>query len=125
MTVSVRVLAAPLVPRRSGPTGRYSLHNPLSSVVMRCGMLTRMPEQIAVRLDTELAQRARAEAEAADTTLSDWVRAAIRYQVALAAALRARSQEDAREPLYTPEQEDALLAARARRARAVFADLDA
>jgi hypothetical protein len=58
-----------------------------------------MREQIAVRLDDALAEHARAEAAAAGSTLSDWVRGAIRYQVALATALRARAQVDARPPL--------------------------
>lgn len=79
-----------------------------------------MTVQIAVRLDDVLAENARAAAAAAGTNLSEWVRSAIRQQTALAIALRARAEEDARPPLYTGEQEDALLAARRHRAVATF-----
>jgi antitoxin component of RelBE/YafQ-DinJ toxin-antitoxin module len=77
-------------------------------------------EQIAIRLDDGLAENARAAAAAAGTTLSDWVRSAIRQQVALATALRARAEEDARIQLYTDAEEDALMDARQRRALAAF-----
>jgi hypothetical protein len=75
-----------------------------------------MTVQIAVRLDDVLAENVRAAAAAAGTNLSEWVRAAIRQQAALATALRARAEEDTGLPLYTEEQEDALFAARRRRA---------
>ncbi len=81
-----------------------------------------MPEQIAVRLDDGLAENARAAAAAAGTTLSDWVQSAIRQHVTLATALRARAEEDARPPLYTDAEEDALMDARQRRALAAFDD---
>jgi antitoxin component of RelBE/YafQ-DinJ toxin-antitoxin module len=77
-------------------------------------------EQIAIRLDDGLAENARAAAAAAGTTLSDWVRSAIRQQVALATALRARAEEDVRIQLYTDAEEDALMDARQRRALAAF-----
>jgi hypothetical protein len=83
-----------------------------------------MTEQIAVRLDDALAEHARAEAAAAGATLSDWVRGAIRHQVALATALRARAQEDARPPLHTEADEDALSAARRTAAWRAFDDPD-
>jgi hypothetical protein len=80
-----------------------------------------MPVQIAIRLDDALAANARAAANAAGTNLSEWIRSAIRQQAALATALRARAEEDAGPPLYTDEQEHALLTARRRRA-APFTD---
>lgn len=80
-----------------------------------------MAVQIAIRLDDALAANARAAATAAGTNLSEWIRSAIREQAALATALRARAEEDSRPPLYTDEQEDALLTARRRRA-AAFTD---
>jgi hypothetical protein len=79
-----------------------------------------MAVQIAIRLDDALAANARAAATAAGTNLSDWIRCAIRQQAALATALQARAEEDAGPPLYTDEQEDALVAARRRRAIATF-----
>ncbi|MGH3985500.1 MAG: hypothetical protein ACRDST_23150 [Pseudonocardiaceae bacterium] len=81
-----------------------------------------MTVQIAVRLDDVLAENARAAAAAAGTNLSEWVRSAIRQQAALATALRARAEEDTGPRLYTDEQEDALVAARRRRADAAFTD---
>jgi predicted transcriptional regulator len=87
---------------------------------VRCGMLPVVPEQIAIRLDDELGARARAEASTVGATLSDWVRDAIRHHIARETARRARAQEDARGPLYTPEQEVALLASRVARARQAF-----
>lgn len=83
---------------------------------------TEVTEQIAVRLDDGLAENARAAAAAAGTTLSDWVRSALRRQVALATALRARAEEDARGPLYSAAEEDALMDTRERRALAAFDD---
>jgi hypothetical protein len=80
----------------------------------------RMTVQIAIRLDDALAENARAAAAAAGTNLSEWVRSAIRHQAALAVALRARAEEDAREPVYNDEQEAALMAARHRRALATL-----
>lgn len=84
-------------------------------------ILPPMTVQIALRLDDELAESARVAAAADGTNLSEWIRRAIRRQAALATALRARAEEDARAPLYTPEQEDALMASRRRRAAAAFA----
>ncbi|MGH3771684.1 MAG: hypothetical protein ACRDRW_09855 [Pseudonocardiaceae bacterium] len=81
-----------------------------------------MTVQIAVRLDDTLAENARAAATAAGTNLSEWIRSAIRRQAALATALRARAEEDTSPPLYTDEQEDALLTARRHRAAAAFTD---
>ena len=80
-----------------------------------------MTVQIALRLDEGLAASARAAAAADGTTISEWIREAIRKEAALATALRARAEEDARAPLYTAEQEDALLDERQRRALAAFA----
>jgi len=79
-----------------------------------------MTTQIALRLDDELAESARAAAADSGTNLSDWIRRAIRYQAAVATARRARAEEDARGPLHTPEQEDALMDARQTRAIAAF-----
>jgi len=79
-----------------------------------------MTVQIAVRLDNALAENVRAAAAAAGTNLSEWIRTAIRQQAALATAMRARAEEDARPALYTNEQEDALVTARSRRAIAAF-----
>ena len=79
-----------------------------------------MTVQIAVRLDDTLAENARAAAAAAGTNLSEWIRTAIRQQAALATAMRARAEEDAKPALYTDEQEDALVTARSRRAITAF-----
>ncbi len=79
-----------------------------------------MTEQIAIRLDDALAEHARNEAAAAGTNLADWGRTAIRQQVQLATAMRARAEEDARPPLYSGTQEEALMDARERRAVAAF-----
>jgi len=79
-----------------------------------------MTVQIAVRLDNALAENVRAAAAAAGTNLSEWIRTAIRQQAALATAMRARAEEDAKPALYTDEQEDALVTARSRRAIAAF-----
>ncbi len=75
-----------------------------------------MTVQIAVKLDDNLAEQVRAAAADAGTNLSEWVRTALQRQAALAKALRARAEEDAREAVYTDEQESALMAARRRRA---------
>jgi hypothetical protein len=75
-----------------------------------------MTVQIAIRLDDALAAAAREAADDAGINLSEWVRSAIRQQAARARAMRARAEEDAREPLYTEEQEAALVAARRKRA---------
>ena len=79
-----------------------------------------MTVQIALRLDDGLAESARAAAAASGTNLSEWIRRAIRREAAAATALQARAEEDDRAPLYTPEQEDALMAARRDRALAAF-----
>lgn len=79
-----------------------------------------MTVQIAVRLDDAFADSARAAAAAAGIILSEWIRAAIRRQAALATALQSRAEEDTRPPLYTDEQEDALITVRRRRAIAAF-----
>jgi hypothetical protein len=79
-----------------------------------------MTVQIALRLDEGLAESARAAAAEAGANLSEWIRRAIRREAALAAALRARAEEDARPPLHTPAQEDALMASRRVRAIAAF-----
>lgn len=79
-----------------------------------------MSEQMTLRLDDRLAAGARDAATAAGASLSDWVRSAIRYQLDLATALRARAEEDCRGGLYTVEQEDALLDARAAETREAF-----
>jgi len=84
-----------------------------------------MPVQIAIRLDDVMAEQSRAEAAAAGTTLSEWVRSAVRHQLSLATAMRARAEEDARAPLYSPAEEDALMDARERRAVAAFEHPDA
>ena len=79
-----------------------------------------MTVQIAVRLDDSLAEEARAAAAAAGTSLSEWIRSAIRQQTLLATALRARAEEDAGPQLHSAEQEDSLVASRRRRAIATF-----
>ncbi|HEY0812204.1 MAG TPA: hypothetical protein VGE11_02905 [Pseudonocardia sp.] len=75
-----------------------------------------MTVQIAVKLDDDLAEQVKAAAAGAGTNLSEWVRTVLQHQVAVAKAVRARAEEDARAPLYTDEQERALMAARRRRA---------
>jgi hypothetical protein len=79
-----------------------------------------MTVQIALRLESELAESARAAAADTGTTLSEWIRRAIRREAAAATARRARAEEDTRSPLYTAEQEDALMASRRDRATAAF-----
>ncbi|MGH4019894.1 MAG: hypothetical protein ACRDT0_11780 [Pseudonocardiaceae bacterium] len=79
-----------------------------------------MTVQIALRLDDGLAESARTAAAATGTNLSEWIRRAIRREAAAAMALRARAEEDARQALYTPEQEDVLMVARRARAAASF-----
>jgi hypothetical protein len=79
-----------------------------------------MTVQIAVRLDDGLAEQVRAAAADAGSNLSDWVRTALAHQVALATAMRARAEEDARAPLYTAEQERAVIRSRRRRALAAL-----
>lgn len=81
-----------------------------------------MTVQIAVRLDDDLAEQVKAEASEAGENLSVWIRAALARQAALAKAWRARAEEDARAPLYSDEQESALMAARRRRATAALDD---
>jgi hypothetical protein len=80
----------------------------------------RMTVQIAVKLDDGLAEQIRAAAADAGTNLSDWVRAALQHQALVAKSMRARAEEDAREAVYTDEQEAALMAARRRRASATL-----
>ncbi len=79
-----------------------------------------MSEQMTLRLDDRLAAGARDAAAAAGSSLSDWVRAAIRHRLALTTALRARAEEDARGGLHSAEQEDALLDARMVETAAAF-----
>ncbi len=79
-----------------------------------------MTVQIALRLDAGLAESARAAAAATGTTLSEWIRRAIRREAAAAMARRARAEEDGRPPLHTPEQEDILMISRQARAIAAF-----
>lgn len=79
-----------------------------------------MTVQIAVKLDDGLAEQVKAAAADAGTNLSEWVRTALQRQAAIAKALRARAEEDARAPLYTAEQEQALMHARRRRAIATL-----
>jgi hypothetical protein len=74
-----------------------------------------MTVQIAVKLDDGLAEQIKAAAADAGTNLSEWVRAALQQQALVAKSLRARAEEDAREAVYTDEQEAALMAARRRR----------
>ena len=80
----------------------------------------RMTVQIAVKLDDGLAEQVKAAAADAGTNLSEWVRTALQRQAAAAKAIRARAEEDARAPLYTNEQERALMEARRRRAIAAL-----
>lgn len=79
-----------------------------------------MTVQIAVKLDDRLAEQVRAAAADAGTNLSDWVRAALQHQALVAKARRARAEEDAREAVYTDQQEAALMASRRRRAIATL-----
>jgi hypothetical protein len=79
-----------------------------------------MTVQIAVKLDDSLAEQVKAAAADAGTNLSEWVRAALQRQATIAKAMRARAEEDARAPVYTDEQESALMAARRRRAIAAL-----
>jgi Ribbon-helix-helix protein, copG family len=79
-----------------------------------------MTVQIAVRLDDGLAEQVKAAAADAGTNLSEWIRAALQRQALVAKSMRARAEEDAREAVYTDEQEAALMAARRRRAIAAL-----
>lgn len=79
-----------------------------------------MTVQIAVKLDDGLAEQVKAAAADAGTNLSEWVRSALQHQAAAAKARRARAEEDARGPVYTAEQEAALMTARRRRAIAAL-----
>jgi hypothetical protein len=79
-----------------------------------------MTVQIAVKLDDGLAEQVRAAAADAGTNLSESVRAALQHQALVAKSMRARAEEDAREALYTDEQDAALMAARRRRAIAAL-----
>ena len=81
-----------------------------------------MTVQIAVKLDDRLAEQIKAAAAEAGTNLSEWVRTALQHQAAAAKAMRARAEEDARAPVYTVEQERAVMAARRRRAIAALDD---
>ena len=79
-----------------------------------------MTVQIAVKLDDNLAEQVRAAAADAGTNLSEWVRTALARQAALAKAMWARAEEEAREPFYSDEDEAAVMAARRRRAIAAL-----
>ncbi|WP_037070419.1 ribbon-helix-helix protein, CopG family [Pseudonocardia acaciae] len=79
-----------------------------------------MSTQVSVKLDDELLAEVKAAAADAGTNLSDWVRQVLQHQALAAKAMRARAEEDAREPVYTDEQEAALMAARRRRAIAAL-----
>ncbi len=79
-----------------------------------------MTVQIAVKLDDGLAEQVKAAAADAGTNLSEWVRTALQRQAAVAKAIRARAEEDARAQRYTNEQERALMEARRRRAIAAL-----
>jgi hypothetical protein len=80
----------------------------------------RMTVQIAVKLDDGLAEQVRAAAADAGTNLSEWVRGALQHQALAAKSMRARAEEDARDAVYTDEQEAALMAARRHRAIAAL-----
>jgi hypothetical protein len=84
-----------------------------------------MSEQMTLRLDDRLAAGARDAAAAAGSSVSDWVRGAIRHQLALTTALRARAEEDARNELFSEDQEDAVLDARMAASIATFEGDDA
>jgi hypothetical protein len=79
-----------------------------------------MTVQIAVKLDDGLAEQVKAAAADAGANLSEWVRAALQHQALVAKSMRARAEEDARDVVYTDEQEAALMAARRRRAIAAL-----
>ncbi|HZZ46304.1 MAG TPA: hypothetical protein VFE65_05420 [Pseudonocardia sp.] len=81
-----------------------------------------MTVQIAVKLDDGLAEQVRAAAADAGTNLSEWVRSALQVQALAAKALRARAEEDAREPAYSDGQVESLMPARRRRAIAALDD---
>jgi hypothetical protein len=81
-----------------------------------------MTVQIAVKLDDGLAEQIKAAAADAGTNLSEWVRTALQQQALVAKSVRARAEEDAREVVYTDEQETALMAARRRRGIAALED---
>ena len=78
-----------------------------------------MTVQIAVKLDDELAEQVKAAAADAGANLSEWVRSVLAHQAAVSKARRARAEEDAREPVYTAQQEATLM--RVRRERAIAA----
>lgn len=102
-------------PRRSDRAGVLDVYDRESVRDTGC-----MSEQMTLRLDDRLAAGARAAASEAGASLSDWVRQAIRQQLALATARQARAEEDRRTPLYDDAQEDAILDARARESAAAF-----
>lgn len=79
-----------------------------------------MTVQIAVKLDDDLAEQVKAAAADAGANLSEWVRSVLAQQAAVAKALRARAEEDARGLPYTAEQEAALTTQRRRRAIAAL-----
>lgn len=79
-----------------------------------------MTVQIAVKLDDGLAEQVRAATADAGTNLSEWVHWALQRQAALAKAMRARAEEDARGSVYTDEREAALMTARRLRAIAAL-----
>ncbi len=81
---------------------------------MTDGTLICMTVQIALRLDEGLADSARAAAADSGTNLSEWLRREIKSAADRAAYRRALAAETAR-PLYTDEQEDAIMAVHARR----------
>jgi hypothetical protein len=76
--------------------------------------------QISLRVDDGLAENAKKAAAYEGLDLSDWVRNAMRRDLQLMTAMQARAEEDARGPLYTPEQEEALMDERQRRGIAAF-----
>lgn len=76
--------------------------------------------QMSIRVDDRLAESAQKAAASEGLDLSEWVRNAIRRDLQLMTAMRARAEEDARGSLYTPEQEEALMNERQRRGIAAF-----
>ena len=79
-----------------------------------------MTVSVTVKLEDGLAEQVEAAAADAGMNRSEWVRAALRHQAAVAKAKRARAEEDARPPLYDDDQERSLQIARRRRAIAAL-----
>jgi hypothetical protein len=76
--------------------------------------------QVSIQVDDRLAANAQRAAASEGLDLAEWVLNAIRRDLQLTTAMRARAEEDARGSLYTREQEEVLMDERQRRGIAAF-----